>query len=97
MTLADAARWVPYDPCDVHLAKGSPSMRCASCDTDNDAGSKFCMTCGSPLNGDAAPAEAAPAPIGHDLLGGAAADVPPPPADVRPPGETYSGILGLEK
>lgn len=30
-------------------------MKCSSCGTDNDAGSKFCMTCGSPL------AEAGPA------------------------------------
>ena len=34
-------------------------MKCPSCGTDNDAGSRFCMTCGSPL-AEAEPAAEAP-------------------------------------
>lgn len=50
-------------------------MQCAACGTDNDAGSKFCMTCGAPQeNGESTDAtpppsgehEAAPIPS-HDL------------------------------
>ncbi|MBX3287624.1 MAG: zinc ribbon domain-containing protein, partial [Actinobacteria bacterium] len=46
-------------------------MRCAACGTENDEGSKFCMTCGRSL----ADAAADQAPAGAEEA--AAPDVPP--------------------
>ena len=43
-------------------------MQCAACGTDNDAGSKFCMNCGSPLPVSVADAPAgAPEPTGVSI------------------------------
>lgn len=53
-------------------------MRCTSCDTENDEGSKFCMTCGTPLETTSTePADASPPPP--------VADAAPPPAEPPAP------------
>lgn len=59
-------------------------MRCPSCETDNEAGSKFCMTCGSRLEPAASPAYEAPAGDGTSSFAPPAFS-PPPPAPASPP------------
>lgn len=59
-------------------------MTCPSCGTENPDGSRFCMSCASPL---AAPAPQAPP--------GYAAPPPPPPARHRQPHEDIVGLLSL--
>lgn len=59
-------------------------MKCPSCGTENPDGSRFCMSCASPL---AAPAPQAPP--------GYAAPPPPPPARHRQPHEDIVGLLSL--
>lgn len=59
-------------------------MKCPSCGTENPDGSRFCMSCASPL---AAPAPQAPP--------GYAVPPPPPPTRHRQPHEDIVGLLSL--
>lgn len=70
-------------------------MNCSACGTENDDGSKFCMTCGGPLGTAEAPDASASPPLGAESAGaGGSADASgsdggatgedapaPPPAD----------------
>ncbi len=68
-------------------------MHCAACGTDNDEGSKFCMTCGTVLEAASAPVDEQPAPEATPAEVAAGDQTPPPPpasadapaADLTPP------------
>ncbi len=82
-------------------------MRCPSCETENTADSKFCMTCGAPLDGEAAASPpASDTPVASDLIGddveqptGESVDgatPPPPPDGVATPPPSPDGVVADE-
>ncbi len=60
-------------------------LKCSSCGTENPEGSRFCMSCASPL-AQPSPAAAASPPPPYP---------PPPPRRHREPHEDLVGLLGL--
>lgn len=63
-------------------------MKCPSCGVENPEGSRFCMSCGSPLSTEASQASAPPMPL-----------PPPPPPPLAPPWarhrQPHEDVVGL--
>ncbi|MCB0977851.1 MAG: zinc ribbon domain-containing protein [Acidimicrobiales bacterium] len=70
-------------------------MRCPSCGTDNEVGSKFCMTCGSPIASNPTEATDVPVPSGEPEI--TASPAPVEDSAVAPAGPAVEGAATVDE